>query len=709
MQAGGSHRTRTAWLALWSLLVVGCSGGSTRPPAVRGEIGAAQMEVSAARLTAVSSVARVTLTITAADFAPIVYDLAQSGSTWQGTIGGILAGTGRTFAAVAYDPGGVALYSGSASNVTIVAGATAQVFLQLNPLNAPPPFQNATPVITGVSVTSATVVPGGSVTVAVTAHDPDGDPLSYAWDASGGALSDPTSASTTWTAPSTEGFQTLTIRVTDPQGAGTSVSFEVQVITHATGAATLSVSFNDPPVVRAITSSSNPIFGGAPVTLNVVANDPEGDLLTYAWSSDCGGTFDEPSLASTGFTAAYSFGSTCSFTVAVDDGKGGTSSGTLVLSYGSFPPVNVAPVIDQTFQSSATASDGETVVVRVSAHDPEGSPLTFSWSTTRGALSGQNDGAGLSEVTWTAPASFAGEKAVITATVSDGSAAATSWPFTVKGPIATLASGEPFPQAIATDGSAVYWLDYWGGTLEKVAVSGGPVITLASGLSEPHTLAIDASNAYWVNYAGASVMSASLVDGNAFSIASAGHPYANAVDTQFVYWTNTDDGTVMEVAKSGGPAVALASGQSGPHGIALDATSVYWTNSGDGTVMELPLGGFTPSVLASGQSSPDSIAVEGNTLYWLNTGDGTVMSLSLSGGSPVVLASGQSYPFAIAVSHGDVFWANLNGGTVIELPAGASAPVTFASGGSPAGVAVDDGHVYWTNNGPSGAVLELAR
>jgi hypothetical protein len=57
------------------------------------------------------------------------------------------------------------------------------------------------------------------------------------------------------------------------------------------------------PVVSALTISAVPAVGGGTVTLSIVAQDSGGGPLVYSWQDACGGTFLDPSAASTTWTA----------------------------------------------------------------------------------------------------------------------------------------------------------------------------------------------------------------------------------------------------------------------------------------------------------------------------------------------------------------------------------------------------------------------
>ena len=77
--------------------------------------------------------------------------------------------------------------------------------------------KNSAPVISAVVVNPSSVAANGITTVTVTATDADDDPLTYAYDPNGGAIT-ANGASANWTAPGTAGAISVTVTVTDGQG-----------------------------------------------------------------------------------------------------------------------------------------------------------------------------------------------------------------------------------------------------------------------------------------------------------------------------------------------------------------------------------------------------------------------------------------------------------------------------------------------------------
>lgn len=82
----------------------------------------------------------------------------------------------------------------------------------------PDPPATHPPVVGSISVNPATVNTSGTVSLGVTASDPDGGSLSYSWSASAGTFNTTAAANVTWTAPGQAGNVSFKVRVTDDQG-----------------------------------------------------------------------------------------------------------------------------------------------------------------------------------------------------------------------------------------------------------------------------------------------------------------------------------------------------------------------------------------------------------------------------------------------------------------------------------------------------------
>jgi len=166
----------------------------------------------------------------------------------------------------------------------------------------PPDPENHPPEITVAPAPTATpILEGGSTLLSVTADDPDGDTLSYAWTQTSpaspqGSFSSRTVRNPVWTAPSVAQDTVFTFQVSVNDGEGGAASPTCQVtVTHLT----VNRSPNVSPSITV--APAMPVAGGT-VTLSITASDPDGDPLTITWEQTAPslkGTFGSTSTAST--------------------------------------------------------------------------------------------------------------------------------------------------------------------------------------------------------------------------------------------------------------------------------------------------------------------------------------------------------------------------------------------------------------------------
>nr|WP_298930284.1 PKD domain-containing protein [uncultured Erythrobacter sp.] len=341
---------------------------------------------------------------------------------------------------------------------------------------------------------------GSTVTLSGSASDSDNDPLTTTWVQTSGptvTLSDPNTLNPTFTAPA-RGFNDQVLSFELRADDGTVVSTDTVEIT---------VAGNEAPVaVASITPSS--AAGNSTFTLDGSATtDPEGDAIIYQWVQTGGssGTIADSSAAVTTFTApagGAGVNQTLSFELRATDtfDETGTDTATATLL------ANTAPTADAGLDQDVTGSALVTLDGTAST-DPEGDPLTYSWTQTSGpvvTLSNPN----AAQPTFTAPASTAADQVLEFQLVVDDGIGGTaqartsnsdSVSITVlanRGPLADAGADQgPIDagQTVTLDGTASSDPD--GDTLSYSWVqTSGPAVTLSdSNSAEPSFVAPQAN------------------------------------------------------------------------------------------------------------------------------------------------------------------------------------------------------------------------
>lgn len=160
---------------------------------------------------------------------------------------------------------------------------------------------------------------------------------------------------------------------------------------------------NHPPVVT-LTANPTSLVAGSndAVALKAQCSDPDNDTLNYKWSATGGsveGTGAETRWNSNGVKEG-----TYTVTVVCDDGRGGSDTKTADITVA--PKPNQPPVIASCVADPASIEEGKTSTVTTEASDPDNDPLTYSYTTSGGKVTGsgksvQFDSTGVAPGTYT--------------------------------------------------------------------------------------------------------------------------------------------------------------------------------------------------------------------------------------------------------------------------------------------------------------------
>ncbi len=220
--------------------------------------------------------------------------------------------------------------------------------------------QNAPPDVDSVSVSPSSPATADSLSCTATGSDADGDSVSfsYSWTISGTEVGTSSSLSSS----STASGDTVTCTVTPSDGTddGSTSSDSVTIA-------------NTAPVVSSVSISPSSPSTGDTLTCSVSASDADDDTLTTTYSWTISGT--EVGTSSTLDGSATTGGDSVFCSATVDDGNGGTDSGS-----GSVTIVNSAPSVGSVAITPSSPGTGDDLSCSFLASDPDGDTLTYSYS-----------------------------------------------------------------------------------------------------------------------------------------------------------------------------------------------------------------------------------------------------------------------------------------------------------------------------------------
>jgi hypothetical protein len=260
-----------------------------------------------------------------------------------------------------------------------------------------------------------TVNEGDLVTLNGSAHDPDGDSVSYWWSQPLGpevTLSDPESPSPTFTAPSvgSEGeILTFRLYVSDSHG-GAGLDYVNVYVSDVSG--------NHEPQLASIGNRS--VNESELLEFPVLATDLDGDVLTLSTSIlPPGASFTDNGDGTGLFSWTPDYGTDgnypVTFTVTDNGNPQFQDSETIIISVGNVNrPPELSPV------GNRSTVEGTLLQFSVTATDPDGDPLALSTSTLPPGASFTDNGDGTGQFSWTPDLGTVGSYTVTFTVTDDG-------------------------------------------------------------------------------------------------------------------------------------------------------------------------------------------------------------------------------------------------------------------------------------------------
>ncbi|MBI5928519.1 MAG: hypothetical protein HY862_04380 [Chloroflexi bacterium] len=268
--------------------------------------------------------------------------------------------------------------------------------------------------------------------IALSISDPDNDPTSFTAASSNPAwvTTQAINATTLRITSIAAGTVNITVTVTDNRGASVTTMFTATVNAPPPP--------NQAPVIGVINDQTIEVGETRPVDLSL--SDPDGDPITFSVLSE------NPAIASVAALGTSSISITgvtvgnSKITVAIGDGRGGSSSASFTVTVNPATIPNQLPVLDSIAPQAVTT--GQTIPVNLVYSDPDNDPITIEAVTDNAAIATVFQ-SGPSELTI---AGVSVGTANITATVNDGRGGTAARSFAV-----TVTAANQYPQMTTVD------------------------------------------------------------------------------------------------------------------------------------------------------------------------------------------------------------------------------------------------------------------
>ena len=223
-------------------------------------------------------------------------------------------------------------------------------------------------------------------------YDPDNDPITYQWSQVSGpavTLNDATNQFASFTAPFV-GFsgETLVFSLVVKDDCVDTLGNDCSLTSDPSNVTVQVTFYNRPPT--AVAGTNQTVDEGAPVVLDGSgSSDPDGNALSFTWSTPPEIVLDLTEPAAPSFVAPQVACGGGSFTISltVDDGYGGQDSSDVTIHVNN---INNPPLANA--GGNQQVAEGTEVTLAGSGSDADGEPLMYAWQQLAGppvALNGE--------------------------------------------------------------------------------------------------------------------------------------------------------------------------------------------------------------------------------------------------------------------------------------------------------------------------------
>jgi hypothetical protein len=235
------------------------------------------------------------------------------------------------------------------------------------------PAGNQPPAIASLVAQSQQLNPSANTEITCIAQDVDGDQLNFTWSATGGSFTG-IGPIVVWKAPPNYGTYVITVTVDDGKGGTAQRSLE------------MTVTANQAPKISSLSANPSGVLYGGSTRVTCIASDPDGDAVRYSWEASGG------SITGVGDKVTWiapSKGGSYNISVIVSDGKGGETTGNVMVTVSTTSnTVTIPPVAQET---GTVDSDGDKDTSRTIAGDNEKNVgYRAFWSYDVFSLAGKN-------------------------------------------------------------------------------------------------------------------------------------------------------------------------------------------------------------------------------------------------------------------------------------------------------------------------------